>query len=188
MARKVFQTRVEAGDAQPEIRRFHSLSYKAGSWKQARRVVARIAVTQLGVDVRYIVTSFAEAPAKALYDTVYCGRGNAELYIKEHKLDLGGDRLSCTSALANQFRLFLHGAAYNILHGFRRTVLAGTRLANASLGQVRLKLIKVAARLDVRAKGLHLHLPWQLPFDDVLKRVIEQVRNHQAACAWYWAT
>jgi hypothetical protein len=187
-ARKVFQTRIKAGDVQPDIRRFHSISYKAGSWKQARRVVARIAVTELGVDVRYIVTSFAEAAAKALYATVYCGRGNAELYIKEHKLDLGGDRLSCTSALANQFRLFLHGAAYTVLHGFRRTILAGTRLANISLGQLRLKLIKVAARLDVRAKGLHLHLPWQLPFDDVIKRVIEQVRNHQAACTWYWAT
>lgn len=187
-ARKLFQTRVAAGDTQPEVRRFHSLSYQAGSWKRARRIVARIAVTELGVDVRFIVTSFEDAPAKALYDTVYCGRGNAELYIKEHKLDLGSDRLSCTSALANQFRLFLHGAAYTVLHGFRRTILAGTRLAKISLGQLRLKLIKVAARLDVRAGRLHLHLPWQLPVADVLKRVIEQLRTQQAACAWYWAT
>jgi hypothetical protein len=187
-ARKAFQARVKAGDAQPEVRRFHSVSYKAGSWQQQRRVVARIAVTELGVDVRYIVTSFQEASAKALYDTVYCGRGNAELYIKAYKLDLAGDRLSCTSAMANQFRLFLHGAAYTVLHGFRRTVLAGTRLAKASFGQLRLKLIKVAARLDVCAKRLHLHLPWQLPAGDVIKDVIEQLRNRQATSACYWAT
>ena len=191
-ARKGFQTRVKAGDTQPEVRRFHSLGYQAGSWKRARRVVARIAVTALGVDVRYIVTSFEEAPAKALYDTVYCGRGNAERYIKEQKLDLGGDRLSCTSALANQFRLFLHGAAYTVLHGFRRTHLTGTRLAQVSVGQLRLKLIKVAARLEVRAGRLHLHLPGQLPAGDVVQRVLERVlarlRHQQAAGAWSWAT
>lgn len=186
--RKVYQSRVEAGDALAEVRRFHSVSYRAHSWNQLRRVVVRIAVTELGVDVRYIVTSFQQASAKALYDTVYCGRGNAELYIKEHKLDLGGDRLSCTSALANQFRLFLHGAAYTVLHGFRRAILPGTRLAKASFGQLRLKLIKVAARLDVNAKSLHLHLPWQLPFGDVLKSVIENIRRHRAASVWLWAT
>ena len=73
-----------------------------------------IRLALLGVDVRYIVTSFLVATAKYLYTTIYCGRGEAELYIKECKLGVGSDTSPCTKATANQFRLLLHAAAYNI--------------------------------------------------------------------------
>jgi hypothetical protein len=187
-ARRTFQSRISAGEKQVEVRRFHSFANQARSWEKQRRVVARIAVTKLGVDIRYVVTSFQNANAKGLYETVYCRRAKAELCIKEHKLDLGGDRLSCASARANQFRLFLHGAAYTALHGFRRIVLAGTRLAKASFGQLRWKLIKVAARLDLCAKTLHLHLPWQLAVGDVIRTAIERIGRHRATSTWCWAT
>lgn len=187
-ARKVYGQRLSAGEQEPEVRRFHSLIYRSRSWSTSRRIVARIAVTPLGVDLRYIVTSFKEAKAKGLYEKVYCGRGVAELYIKEHKLDLGADRLSCHSAKANQFRLFLHGAAYMILHGFRRSILKDTRLANATFAQLRLKLIKIASRLDIGARSLHLHLPWQHPSSDMIGSVMARIAQSRKRAAWLWAT
>jgi len=162
-------------DDRADLQELEPDRYRSRSWSISRRIVARIAVTALGVDIRYIVTSFKEAKAKGLYEKVYCGRGVAELNIKEHKLDLGADRLSCQSAKSNQFRLFLHGAAYMILHGFRRSILKDTRLAKATFAQLRLKLIKIASRLDIGARSLHLHLPWQHPSGDMIGSVMARI-------------
>ena len=97
-----------------------------------------------GVDVRYIVTTFQVATAQYLYTTVYCGRGEAELFIKECKLGLGSDTSPCQKATANQFRLLLHVAAYAILHRFRSTVLAGTKWERSTFAEIRLRLFKSA--------------------------------------------
>ena len=135
-----------------------SADYRAGSWNRPRRVVCRVYHGPLGRDMRYIVTTFREAGSRYLYDTVYCGRGSAELMIKEHKLGLKSDRMSCTKASANQFRLYLHNAAYLILHRFRAHLLKGTALAGASFTRIRLELLKSAARLTVRKSFVTLHL------------------------------
>lgn len=186
-ARAAYTSTARAGQPELEARRLHSGYYRAQSWSRERRVIVRAVASAQGVDVRYIVTSFAEASAKVLYEVVYCGRARAELFIKEHKLDLGGDRLSCTRAEANQLRLFLHSAAYVIYDGFRRRLLAGTALAHATIGQIRLKLIKVAARLDRTRRSLHLHLPWDWPGRATLHTVCERLRARSwsilAACS-----
>jgi len=132
--------------------------YGAGSWSQKERVVARIIVGPKGVDVRYIVVSFHQAEAKYLYNRVYCQRGNAELFIKECKLGLGSDRSSCNRAESNQFRLLLHVAAYVILHGFRETVLKGTKWERATFEEIRLRVLKVAGRLEVLKTRVKLHM------------------------------
>ena len=132
--------------------------YAAGSWSAARRVVCRVYHGPLGSDMRFLVTTFTKATARYLYDTVYCGRGNAELMIKEHKLGLKSDRMSCTSACANQFRLYLHNLAYLILHRFRARFLKGTALAKATFTRIRFELLKTAARLTVRKTYVHVHL------------------------------
>lgn len=93
-------------------RTYASAHYAAGTWKTAERVVCRVQVSDKGTDVRYIVTSFQEAGAKYLYETVYCSRGRMELMIKDHKAAFKSDRISCQRKEANQFRLFLHSAAY----------------------------------------------------------------------------
>ena len=98
--------------------------------------------------MRYVVTSYEQASAKYLYETVYCGRGKAELYIKEHKLGLESDRSPCQSAMANQFRLFVHSVAYLLMHAFREKILPGSELANASFAQIRIQLLKVAGRVQ----------------------------------------
>lgn len=141
--------------------------YQADSWSHPRRVICRVYHGPQGSDSRFIVTSFREASGQYLYDTVYCGRGSAELMIKEHKLGLGSDRSSCTSALANQFRLCLHNLAYLILHRFRSRVLKGTSLAKASFSRIRLELLKVGARVTIRKTYVRLHLSQNHPLADL---------------------
>src|SRR3546814_16368093 len=102
------------GEAE-KVRRFAAVDYAARSWKRQRRVVARVEASAQGTDSRFIVTNLTGSP-KALYEKVYCARGQAENLIKAHKLHLASDRTSCTKATANQFRLLVHPAAYWPLH------------------------------------------------------------------------
>src|SRR5512146_784521 len=101
-----------------KVRRYRELRYGATSWKIERRVIARVEAGPQGVDSRFIVTNLTGLP-KALYEKVYCARGQAENLIKAHKLHLASDRTSCTKATANQFRLLIHTAAYWLILSLR---------------------------------------------------------------------
>lgn len=158
---------------QSKVRQFHSFQYAAGTWKRDRRIVARVEATAKGVDTRYIVTDFECTGAKYLYETIYCGRARAELMIKEHKCYLKSSRTSCHTATANQFRLFLHSAAYLILHGFRDTVLKGTRFATSSFESIRLHILKVAARIEVGKTFVRFHMPEKFDASDIYFRTAE---------------
>jgi len=142
-----------------EARIFASGYYRAGTWSRPRRVICRCLVTANGEDMRFIVTSFKDSGAKYLYDTVYCGRGAMELMIKDHKAGLLSDRTSCHKFTANQFRLFLHSAAYVILHHLRSIKLKGTALAKAQFHTIRLRLLKVGTRVENGKTRILLHMP-----------------------------
>lgn len=158
------------------IRQFASAYYKAGTWKEHRRVICRLIVNAEGqIDDRYIVTSFDSASAKYLYDIVYCERGNAELFIKEHKRGLQSDRTSCTKATANQFRLFLHSAAYTLMHSFKENLLRGTELENASFETIRLRLLKVAANISVKKMRVHFHMPEHFPLQNIYSLALQRI-------------
>ena len=101
-----------------------------------------------GANPRFVVANVPGDPQE-LYEEVYCQRGEMENRIKEQQLDLFADRTSCHRFLANQFRLLLSSAAYVLVQALRRTALAGTELARAQVGTIRLKLFKVAARVVV---------------------------------------
>lgn len=92
----------------------------------------------------------------------YDDRGASENWIKELKLDLHADRLSCHRFRANAYRLQLHSIALQLLAYFRRSVLAGTPLATATVGTIRLQLLKVAGRVcrSVRRLWFHLASHW----------------------------
>jgi hypothetical protein len=159
-----------------EVRLYGSASYAAGSWSRARKVVCRVLVTAQGVDTRYVVTSFETAGAKYLYETVYCGRSKAELMIKNHKTDLRSDRCSCHTATANQFRLFLHSAAYVILHELRARYLQGTELATARFSTIRQRLIKIGTRVEVLKTAIRFFLPASFPLKGVFAHVCAAFR------------
>jgi hypothetical protein len=187
-ARKRYQQHKDQGFPEREVRLYASGWHLGGSWNgKARRVVMRVLCGPNGLDARFIVSSFYQTAAKALYEGVYCGRGQAELYIRAHKLELGGDRLSCEKAEANQMRLFLHSAAYVIMDEFRRRLLAGTELARATFGRIRLELLKVAVRLDVLKDRVRVHLSWRLPalqsFLGVLAKLGARIAGSQVRSA-----
>ncbi len=141
------------------VKRYHSFEYKANSWTYPERVIVKVEANNIGINVRFIVSSLKNVRAKALYEQGYCARGAAELRIKDHKTYLLSDRMSCNSFLANQFRLFLHSAAYVLIHSLQNEVLNGTEFCKATMKTIQLKLIKVAARVKVLKTKVKIELP-----------------------------
>ena len=145
-----------------KLRGFKAFRYGAGSWHKERRFVARIEATSKGLDVRYVVTSL-KAGARHLYETLYCARGNAENFIKLHKSQLSSDRTSCRDPKADQFRLILHTAAYWLMLAMRGAVPARAQLSYAEFATMRLRLIKIAARVVEGAARIRVYLPTACP-------------------------
>ena len=158
---------------QPQ-RLFGSFAYAAGSWDRPRRLIVKAEHTAQGPNPRFVVTNVPGDPQQ-LYDEVYCQRGEAENRIKEQQLDLFADRTSCHRFAANQFRLLLSSAAYLLVQALRRTALAGTELAQAQVGTIRLKLLKVAARVAVSVRRVVFHLASSYPYQGLFERVSERL-------------
>jgi hypothetical protein len=133
-------------------------------------VVAKIEVTAKGLNVRFVVTDIRGLRAATLYQQVYCARGEDELYIKEHKLYLNSDRTSCTKFEANQFRLFLHSAAYVLLHALKTNVLPHTQFGKATVETIRVRLLKIGARIRECKTRIVVELPSHYPLKDLLMR------------------
>ena len=137
------------------------------SWSRCRRVVAKAEWTHGGPNPRFVVTSLkpAEYPARPLYEELYCARGEMENRIKECQLDLFSDRTSASTMRANQLRLWFAAMAYVLLSALRRLGLAGTRLAAATCASIRLKLLKIAARVRLSVRRLKIAMasthPWR---------------------------
>jgi hypothetical protein len=132
-------------------RRFKDFSYSTrNSWSTARRVVGKAEHTLHGPNPRFIVTSLDAQhwPAQHLYEELYCARGEMENRIKEAQLDLFADRLSTHTFRGNQLRLWLSSFAYVLVEAIRCLGLQGTQFANASLGSIRLKLLKIGALIS----------------------------------------
>jgi len=66
-------------------RLFAWVDYAADSWDRPRRVIAKAEFSAHGKNPRFVVTSL-EGDAQALYDEVYCARGEMENRIKEQQL------------------------------------------------------------------------------------------------------
>src|SRR4029079_11987257 len=131
-------------------------------WDRRRRVIVKAERTAQGPNPRSLVVNVPGDP-RALYEDVYCQRGEMEDRIKEQQLDLFAGRTSCHRFLANQFRLLLSAAAYVLVQALRSTALTGPALARAQVGTIRLRLLKVAARVVVSARRVVFHLASSYP-------------------------
>jgi Transposase DDE domain group 1 len=158
---------------QPQ-RIFDSFSYAAATWDRTRRVIVKAEHTAQGPNPRFLVVNVPGDP-RELYEDVYCQRGDMENRIKEQQLDLFAGRTSCHRFLANQFRLLLSAAAYVLVQALRRTALAGTELARAQVGTIRLRLLKVAARVVVSARRVVFHLSSSYPLQERFRAVLERL-------------
>src|SRR5215216_5182016 len=151
-----------AGEGE-KVRRYGELHYAATSWKTERRVIARVEAGPQGADSRFIVTNLQGLP-KALYEKLYCARGQAENLIKAHKLHLASDRTSCTKATANQFRLLIHTTAYWLLLSLRGLAPRTSFWRDAQFDTIRLCLIKVAGRVTEMVTRIKVALPTAYPY------------------------
>jgi len=140
----------------PVVRRYTETRYGAKSWKCERRVAARIEATARGLDIRYVVTNIPGGNAEWLYDALYCARGQAENLIKLHKSQLASDRTSCRCPIANQVRLVLHTGAYWLMLKLRDAIPSPQPLANAEFTTLRMRLLKIAARITETARGVRV--------------------------------
>jgi len=154
-------------------KKYTGFQYQAKSWQNPQWVIAKIEVNHRGTNVRYIVTDMREYRNSHVYEKGYCTRGNAELRIKDHKLYLHSDRSSCTSFKANQFRLFMHSAAYVLIHTLKQTALQGTQFANATIKTIRLKVLKTAAWVKEMKTKIKIELPKAFAFIEEQKSAFD---------------
>ena len=151
------------------VRGYTQTRHKAKSWNRERRAVARIEATALGLDIRFIVTNLEHGSSEWMYDSLYCARGQMENLIKLHKTQLASDRTSCRSAIANQVRLVLHTAAYWLMLDVRDAIPKPRDLAKAEFSTLRLRLIKIAARVIETASRVRLAFAACCPEADLIR-------------------
>jgi hypothetical protein len=129
--------------------------YQAGSWDHGRRVVYKAEAMEQGTNRRFVVTTRPDE-AKDLYE-FYARRGEGENWIKDFKLHVKADRLSCHRFLANQFRLLLHACAYWLMDALRRK-LVGRGVQRMQLDTLRVRLLKIGGRVRELLTKIRVHL------------------------------
>jgi hypothetical protein len=149
---------------------FADLEYRTHkTWGRSRRVVAKAEHLGDKANPRFVVTSIpaAEAPAQRLYEQDYCARGDMENRIKEQQLCLFADRTSAATMRANQVRLYFSTIAYTLMLMLRRLGLQGTALEPALASTVRVRLLKIGARVRVTARKVWVSLSSAFPLREV---------------------
>jgi hypothetical protein len=160
-------------------RLFGEFVYGAETWDRERRVIVKAEHLDDEPNTRFVVTNLVGA-SQTLYDEVYCQRGEAENRIKEQQLGLFADRTSCHDFVANQFRVLLSAAAYILMDSLRRHALAETELAQAQVDTIRLKLLKIGARVVSSVRRVVIHLAEGYPLKDLFARVLDRLRAKPA--------
>ena len=174
--------RQEQRKRKQSCRAFADLEYQAQGWEQAERVVAKAEVTFGKPNPRFVVTDLpaTEGWTPHRVYAFYCQRGDRENRIKEFKLDMAGDRLSCSTFLANQFRLILHAAAFILVQTLQSALRAVTPLpeiARAQAVTVRVKLLKVGARVRETTRAVRVHLCSSYPLQKVWMALAMQLQG-----------
>ena len=158
-----------------KLRRFTQFYDAAQSWRRVERIIARVEVGPQGSDTRFIVTNLEGGRAKPLYERLYCARGQAENHIKALKNHLAADRTSCHEAEANQFRLFLHAGAYWLLWSMRRVMPKGSAWRVMQFDTLRLRLVKLAARVVELKTQIKIHLPSSAPEQAIFGMLLDRL-------------
>lgn len=189
----VQQAKGAGAEVPPELpgtaRSFAELRYQTHkSWSKARRVIGKAEITSGKRNPRFIVTDitgeqeWARAcvsftSGQSIYERFYCARGDMENRVKEQQLDMFSDRTSTAYMKSNQLRLWLSTFAYLLMRQLRATALAGTRLAQATVGTIRLHLMKIAAQLTVSVRRVYVRLCSASPMREVFAQAHGKLRG-----------
>jgi hypothetical protein len=150
---------------------------KKGGWERERRVAAKAEHIDGKENPRFVVTSLTSEAwaAQALYEELYCGRGDMENRSKE-QFSLFADRVSAETMRANQMRLYLSTAAYVLISGLRRLGLKGTELAQAQVSTIRTKLLKIGAQIRVTVRKVWVSMASSYPWQGLYQQVWTNLR------------
>jgi hypothetical protein len=162
-------------------RRFTEFEYETKrSWSRPRRMIGKAQVSASDEDVRFVVTNLPadgfrgdkdpeRYGAQSIYEEIYCGRGEMENRLKQQVLDLRADRMSTHHLASNQLRLWMATFAHLLMERLRATGLHGTELAQATVGSVRLKLLKVAAQVRVSVRRVYVQMSSAYPLQEIFR-------------------
>ena len=169
------RARLQFVQTQQKARLFDDVYYAAATWDAPRRLVMKAEWLEKGANPRFVLTNL-ELPPQALYDRFYVQRGaESEHRIKELKLGIQADRLSCTNFIANQFRLLLSQAAYILMLTIRQAAV-GTSLATAQVERLRSMLIKGAAKVSVSVRRVVVELAAYCPFAAEIRQIAKRLQ------------
>jgi hypothetical protein len=163
-------------------RRFKDFKWRTReSWSRRRRVIGKAEWTKGEANPRFVVTSLdkEQIDAQTLYEDIYCARGDMENRIKECQGELFADRTPAATMRANQLRLWFASFAYVLMCALRRIALAGTELARATCGSIRLKLLKIGAQITISVRRVKIALASSYPIQQLF--VLAHARLKHAA-------
>jgi hypothetical protein len=161
------------GRKQREVGEF---MYAAQTWAKERRVITRLEYGEQGNNPRYVVTNLTGEP-QALYDDLYCQRGEAENRIKEAQVGLFATRTSCQHFQSNQLRMLLAALGYVLIERLRTLALQGTSLAKAQVDTLRIKLLKLAAVVTRNTRRIRLYLASNWPSANIFAHAMGELRS-----------
>lgn len=159
---------------------YRSLCYKTlESWTRFRQVVAKVAYASEGFSLRFVVTSLPtrQFPPSQVYTQQYCQRGEMENRFKEQQLELFSDRTSTHTFKGNQLRLWFSSLAYVLMNDLRQSCLATTELAQAQVGTIRTKLLKLGARVLISVRRIQIAISTGCPFQAVFATAYQKLQT-----------
>ena len=174
IGRQLHEAQLQFEESHKAARVFSDFTYQTRkTWKRARRVVAKAEHLQKGANPRFVVTSLSaeQFAARALYEELYCGRGEMENRIKEQQLALFANRTSTELMRSNQLRLYFSTCAYQLMQGLRRLGLKDTDMEQAQCQTIRLRLLKIGAQIRVTVRRVYLSLAAGYPFREIFAQV-----------------
>ncbi len=179
LAPKLRQAEAQSRKTQQSARIFSEFQYETlDSWSRPRRVIGKAEHTEGKANPRFVVTSLLKSEAwlpQQLYEDLYCARGDMENRIKE-QLSLFADRVSAETMQANQLRIYFSAIAYMLVDGLRRLALTGTEIANAQVGTIRLRLLKIGALLRITARRVWIAMAASYPHQQLFHHAWSALR------------
>jgi Transposase DDE domain group 1 len=156
---------------------YQTRKVKNRGWNRERRVVAKAEHIDGKQNPRFVVTSLngEQWAAQALYEQLYCARGDMENRIKE-QFSLFADRVSTETIRANQLRLYFSVMAYVLISGLRRLGLQATELAQAQVSTIRTKLLKIGAQVRISVRKIWISMASSYPWQSVYQQVWSNLR------------
>jgi hypothetical protein len=185
IAEEMVEAKVQYEATGQAARVFKDFRYRTRtSWSCERRVIGKAEHLAKGENPRFVVTSLpANAlDARAVYEDLYCARGDMENRIKEQQLALFADRTSTHAMRSNQLRLYFSSFAYVLMQTLRRLGLRGTSMAKAQCDTIRLKLFKIGAHIRLSVRRVWIAFSESYPYTELFAQILRKLQQIPLRC------